>query len=211
MAEPREFVVFARLLVFALCPIAIVLASPPVLAQPADPARIPVQALSDALIASMKGGARMGFAGRVQLLRPVVLNSFDLPLMTRLIIGPRWTTMSAADQAAVADAFARFTIAQYAGNFSSYAGQSFSIAAQVDNRGGDRLVRTSLLQPGKPAIPIAYRLRQSGGRWRIIDVFYNNSISQLATRRADFEKIMATGGARALVAHLETLIARAAK
>lgn len=202
---------FARSFSRALGLLAIAIAAPPVLAQQADPARAPVQTLSDSLIASMKGGARLGFAGRSQLLRPVVLASFDLPLMTRLIIGPRWTTMSAADQAAVTDAFSRFTIAQYAGNFSSYAGQSFNIAAQVDNRGGDRLVRTSLLQPGKPAIPIAYRLRQSGGRWRIIDVFYNNSISQLATRRADFEKVLATGGARALVAHLETLIARAAK
>ena len=43
-----------------------------------------------------------------------------------------------------------------------------------------------LNQPGKAGVPISYRLRQSGGGWKIIDVFYRNSISQIATRRADF-------------------------
>jgi phospholipid transport system substrate-binding protein len=51
-------------------------------------------------------------------------------------------------------------------------------------------------------------LRASGGSWKIIDVFYRNSISQIATRRSDFASIMAKSGAKALIAHLDSLAAK---
>jgi len=194
-------------LVFAMAALAVPVAAS---AQTTDPARVPVQALSNALIASMKGGKTLGFKGRVALLQPVVTRSFDLPLTTRLVIGAPWTQMSAADQAAVTAAFTRFTVAQYAHNFNSFGGQSFTVDDKVDARGTDRLVRTTLNQPGKAGVPISYRLRSSGGQWRIVDVFYNNAISQVATRRADFATILAGKGAKALVAHIDALTARSA-
>ncbi len=181
-----------------------------VMAQAADPAAVPVMALNSALIQSMKGGKRLGFQGRVALLLPVVSRSFDLPLMTRLIIGAPWTQMAPVDQAAVVNAFSRFTVAQYASNFREFGGQSFSVDPKVEARGTDRLVRTALNQPGKGAVPIGYRLRGAGAQWRIVDVFYNNAISQLATRRADFATILATKGSKALVGHIDALTARLA-
>src|SRR5436853_458516 len=57
-------------------------------------------------------------------------------------------------------------------------------------------------------LAIAYRLRSSGGSWKIVDVFYRNSISQLATRRSDFSRVLATGGAKALIKHLDALAAK---
>ena len=56
--------------------------------------------------------------------------------------------------------------------------------------------------------PISYRLRQSDGRWQIIDIFYRNAISQIALRRSDFAAALAKGGARALTAHLDILSAK---
>ncbi|MCP5972772.1 ABC transporter substrate-binding protein, partial [Klebsiella pneumoniae] len=82
----------------------------------------------------------------------------------------------------------------FAKNFDGYSGEAFAIAPQVEQRGGDKLVRTTLSGSGTP-IAISYRLRQSGGQWKIIDVFYKNSISQLATRRADFASVLQSGGA----------------
>ena len=63
--------------------------------------------------------------------------------------------------------------------------------------------------PRAADVAIAYRLRASGGAWKIIDVFYKNSISQLATRRSDFAAVLPKGGAKALVAHLNALAAKA--
>lgn len=173
-------------------------------AQAEDPARTVVQTLDDGLIAIMKSGKAAGVAGRTALIRPVVDRTFDLPLMTRLVIGPSWNTIAPADQTALVAAFRRMTVGQYARNFDSWSGESFAVAPQVEERAGDKLVRTTLHGSGAP-VSISYRLRQSGGQWKIIDVFYKNAISQLATRRADFSAILASGGPKALIAHLDQL------
>lgn len=186
--------------------IAALLAPVPVLAQAADPAQAPVRALSDGLIGIMKSGRPS--AARAAAIAPVVDRSFDLPLMTRLAVGPSWSTIAPADQTALVAAFRRMTIGQYANNFSSWSGQAFTIDPKVDTRGGDKLVRTTLSSKSGSPVALSYRLRQSGGGWKIIDVFYRNSISQLATRRSDFAGVLQSGGAKALIRHLDDLAAK---
>lgn len=198
-----------RSIIPALFPaaLAVTLVAPaaPAFAQANDAARAPVQALSDGLITIMKGGKAMGVRGRASAIGPVVDRVYDVPLMTRLTVGTAWTTIAPADQAALVAAFRRMVVGQYAVNFDSYAGQKFIVDPKVETRGTDSLVRTTLVQPGQESIPIAYRLRSGGGGWRIVDVFYRNSISQLATRRSDFSRVLATGGAKALISHLDAL------
>ncbi|MBX9795742.1 MAG: ABC transporter substrate-binding protein [Sphingomonas sp.] len=183
----------------------------PAAAQTADPARAPVQALSDGLIGIMKGGAKLGFAGRAQQIGTVVDRSFDLALMVRLAVGPAWVQASPADRAALMAAFRRLTVSEYANNFDKWAGEAIAVDANVETRGTDKLVKTTLTAPREAPVSIAYRLRQNGAEWRIIDVFFKNSISQLATRRADFEAIVRSGGVRALVAHVNALADKAAR
>lgn len=175
-------------------------------AQAADPARGTIQSLDDGLIAIMK--AKGTVKSRSATIAPVLDRAFDLPLMTRLSVGAGWTTMAPADQQALVAAFRRMTIAQYATNFDSWSGESFAIDPNVQERAGDKLVRTTLSQPGKAPVSISYRLRQGGGGWKIVDVFYKNSISQIATRRSDFTAVLAKGGAKALVTHLDALAAK---
>ena len=190
--------------------LALALASPPALAQVADPAAGTVQALDSGLLSIMRAGAGAGQAGRARAIAPVVDRTFDIALMTRLAVGPSWTTIAPADQTALVAAFRALTVAQYAKNFDSYSGESFTMVPQVETRGGDKLVRTMLVVPKGSSEALGYRLRQSGGQWKIIDVYYRNSISQLATRRSEFARPLATGGARSLIAHLNQLAARPA-
>jgi phospholipid transport system substrate-binding protein len=201
--DPEPFAVRTPLpLIAALC-------AAPVLAQAADPARAPVQALDDGLLAIMKAGRAAGVAGRAQRIEPVVDRSFDLALMTRLCVGPAWTGIAPADQAALVAAFRRLTVQQYAKNFDGYAGETFTLDPRIEERGGDKLVRTTLNAKDGP-VAISYRLRDTGSGWRIIDVFYKNAISQLATRRSDFAAVLQAGGAKALIAHLDQLAAKPA-
>ncbi|MDB5700876.1 MAG: hopanoid biosynthesis protein HpnM [Sphingomonadales bacterium] len=189
----------------------VMVAAIPVVTYAQDAASGPVQTLDDGLLAIMKGGKAMGFAGRAARIGPVVDRVFDLPLMTRLAVGPAWTGMTPGDKTALVAAFRRLTIAQYAGNFDGWSGETFSIDAKVEARGEDRLVRTTLKSPKGSPTQLAYRLRQGAGGWRVIDVFYQNSISQLATRRSDFGRSVATGGAKGLIAHLDQLSEKAAR
>lgn len=178
------------------------------MAQASDPARAPVQALCDGLVTIMKGGKAMGVRGRAASIGPVVDRAYDIPLMTRLTVGAGWNGIAPADQTALVAAFRRMVAGQYATNFDSFSGEKFTVDPKVETRGADKLVRTSLIQTGEAPIPIGYRLRASGGSWKIIDVYYRNSISQLATRRSDFSRVLATGGAKALIRHLDELAAK---
>ncbi|OQW46153.1 MAG: hopanoid biosynthesis protein HpnM [Proteobacteria bacterium SG_bin6] len=175
-----------------------------------DP-KAPVEALSDGLIAIMKGGGKLGQSGRASQIAGIVDRSFDLPLMARLAVGGAWAEAAPADRAALVAAFRRLTINEYAHNFDSWGGETFRIDPNVDARGGDRLVKTMLVVPRDAPVAIAYRLRENAGQWRIIDVYYKNSISQLTTRRSDFEGIVRTGGVRALVTHVNALADKAAR
>ena len=44
-----------------------------------------------------------------------------------------------------------------------------------------------------------------GGSWKIIDVYLNGSISELATRRSDFGATVSSGGAPALIKKINDL------
>lgn len=174
-------------------------------AQVADPARAPVQALDDGLLAIMKGGKKLGVAGRAAQITPVVDRAFDLAYMTRLAVGPPWVQATPAERTALIAAFRKLTINEYARNFDDWSGQSFTIDAKVDARGGDRLVKTVLTAPREAPVNISYRVHQVGSDWKITDVYFKNAISQLTTRRADFAAILARGGPSALVTHINTL------
>ncbi|KUR79022.1 ABC transporter substrate-binding protein [Novosphingobium sp. FSW06-99] len=171
-----------------------------------DPARATVQQLDEALLGIMKSGGSTH--SRAAAIAPAIDRAIDLPLMTRLVVGPGWSAIAPADQQALLAAFRRLTIAQYAANFDSWSGETFAIAPQVESRGLDRLVRTTLTVPGRAPIAISYRLRENAGRWQIIDIFYHNAISQVALRRSDFTAVLAKGGAKALAAHLDALAAK---
>lgn len=182
--------------------VALIAATPPaiVCAQPADPAAAQITKLNDALLSTMKGAKQLGPNGRYSKLQPVISQVFDLPTMTRFAVGSSWTGLSAADQAALVKAFSRMTFATYAHNFDGYNGQRFVID-KVETRGPDKLVRTRLLG-GKETANLTYRMRQSGGSWKVIDVYYNNSVSSLLGQRSEYASTLKSGGAGALVSKL---------
>jgi phospholipid transport system substrate-binding protein len=134
-------------------------------------------------------------------MEPAVQNTYDLQAMMRVATSAYWTKMSPADQSALVTAFGRFSAATYARNFDTYSGQKFVITG-VDTRLPDKLVRTQLVLSPTSSINLVYRMRQDEGRWRIIDVFYNGTISQLAQQASDFSATLSTGGAPALIKKL---------
>ena len=156
-------------------------------AEATDPGAAQIESLDNALLETMKQAKSLGVEGRYRRLEPAIQASFDLPTMTRFAVGPKWTTLSPADQAALTKAFTRLTVANSAKNFDGYSGERFTVDPEVQTRGPDKLVRSHILQPGDKPVDLTYRMRLAGdGRWKIIDVYYKGSISELAARRSDF-------------------------
>ena len=171
----------------------------------ADPAAKQVQVLHAALLDTMKRGHELGMQGRYKALEPAIDGTFDFQVMLPFIVGPAWTTMSDADHKSLIAAFRRLTLASYASNFDSYNGQRFTMDANVIQRSGDRIVQTTLIPFGDKPVPLLYRMRQAGDSWRIIDIFLEGYVSELATRRSDFSATVGSGGAPALTKKMSDL------
>jgi phospholipid transport system substrate-binding protein len=184
-----------------LCAVALLASMDLVLGAASDPAAIPVQTLTSALLESMHAGAAASMTERYRKLEPVVEQAFALPLVTRLAVGPDWAKFSPDEQKAVIAAFTRFTTANYAHNFRSFGGEKFQIDDTVVSRGEDKIVRSQIIPVHDTPVTLLYRMREVEGSWKILDV-YSNGVSSLALRRADFAAAIASGGAAALIAYL---------
>jgi phospholipid transport system substrate-binding protein len=170
-----------------------------------DPAAQQIQSFYGVLEDAMKGGKTLGPEGRYKKLQPAIEAAFDLSGMARLSVGPAWDKMSDADRQDITMAVERNTVANYAGNFDSYSGQKFIVDPNVVDRDGDKLVKSQMTMPGGDPIAFNYRMRKTGDMWKVIDVYLEGTISQVATRRADFSATVAKGGAKALVQSLNSL------
>jgi phospholipid transport system substrate-binding protein len=154
------------------------------------------------LLEVMRNAAALGVRGREQRLRPAMEAAFNLPAMARIAIGPAWSGLSPAEQQGLVGAFGDWSIANYAKQFNGYAGESFSNLGESPLASGDRLVRTQLNRPDDTPVALSYLLRGGDGAWRIVDVYLAGTISELASRRAEFTTLLREGGAPRLLADL---------
>ena len=172
----------------------------PTWAQTPSAAVVKIQTYYQQLMPTIQQAGRLSVRERDKRFTPVITAIFDIATMARLAVGPAWKGFSAEQQAAVRDAFARFIVADYASQIKDYSGESFVVDPQTvpETRGGGEVVKTKLLQPGGRTVNINYLVRGE----RVIDIYLNGTISDLAMRRDEFASIIASGGADALIKRL---------
>ena len=147
----------------------------------------------------MKQGGQLGYAGRFKKIDPAVEQAFNLPLMARMSVGPVWANATPAQQGQIVQAFSQFSVANYASRFASYDGEQFTVKGEKAVTGG-KIVETTLTPKEGDAVTLNYLLKQDDkGQWRIVDVFLDGAISELATRRAEFSSVIQREGVAALV------------
>jgi len=165
----------------------------------ASPQAVP-QALCDLLVKVMKQGPALGFGGRVKALEPELSRLYDLPLTTRLVVGPPWRSMTADQQQALVTAFSDYSTAVYASRFKDYSGERFVVdPATATMPSGDVTVHTKLLPHDGDPVQLDYVLRSGPNGWQIIDVLLNGTISEMAERRSEFSSTLRDGGPSALI------------
>jgi len=174
----------------------------PVSASPPDQAVASIERFHAVLLDTMRDAKRLGVEGRYRKLEPAIRATFDLPAMARIAVGPSWTGLSAATQNAISDAFARMSIATYANRFDGYSGERFVVQPDAERRGRDVIVQSKLITSGREPIALNYLMRSAGSEWKIIDVYLNGTVSELATRRTEFVSVLKTKGGDALAADL---------
>ena len=208
--KDRLMTVFNRRLflsALALAPLALA-ATPGRSQAAADPAILtPVNALIETLLIVMKQGQATPFASRVTTLAPVVDRSFDLDAILRASAGTGFAALDAAQQDALRAAFRDYTIASYVHSFNNFNGQRFEV--QPDTRpvaNGEQVVRTRIIPTSGESHALDYVVRASGNIWRVVDVLADGNVSRVAVQRSDFRRLLAQGGASALIGSLRAKV-----
>ena len=175
---------------------------------PADPAQAAavVDRLHAALLDAMRRAGELGYAGRREALAPVLAASFDFPFMSRLALGSEWRRLDEMQRQRWVSTFQDLSLATYAARFDGFSGESFATDATEGAARDTVLVKTRLVRADDEPVHLNYRLRQNGGNWRIIDIYLNETVSEVALRRSEFTEVLERSGFEALVAELETKI-----
>jgi phospholipid transport system substrate-binding protein len=173
---------------------------------PATPPAAVVETLHVALLGVMKNAEILGYSGRCQRLSPVLQELYDIPFMAQKSVGRHWKTTSEGERQHLLETFSEFMIANYAGNFDGYSGQSFETLGEEQSTHGTMLVRTRLVEPDGEATQLNYRLRPVDGEWKIIDVYLNGTVSELALRRSEYSSLIQREGFDSLLVALNQKI-----
>lgn len=171
-------------------------------AESTDPAASRINSFYYTLLEMMKQAKQLGVKGRYDKLAPVLTKTYDLASMSRIAVGQSWSTLSAPQQLSIVNAFTRMTTATYASRFDDFSGEQFEILQTVEQPSGDKIVKTCIIQSNGKPVALNYLMRKSGNDWKVIDVYLDGTISELASRRAEFGAILKSGGPDALVSSL---------
>jgi phospholipid transport system substrate-binding protein len=161
-----------------------------------------ITGLNAQLLATMKQADQLGVQGRFKVLAPILLKTYDIPSMSRMAVGQSWASLQPAQQAAVTDGFSRMMIATYAKRFDGFSGETFKIVDISDRPPNAKMVKTVIVQSNGKPVAINYLMRKTGSDWRVFDVYLDGTISELASRRAEFTSILRAGGPDALILSL---------
>jgi phospholipid transport system substrate-binding protein len=191
---------------------AVVTAVPlPSRAEGEDAGPIPtIEKLHATLLEVMKGASTLGYEGRRKLLEPTLDRTMNLPFMAEKAAGKYWKDFSEPDRARWVTAFRGNTIANYAGRFDGFSGQSFVTNGDEESPFDTRLVKTTLKDPTGEDVQLNYRMKKGAEGWRIIDIYMHGTVSELALRRAEYSSALERDGLDKVIENLQGQAAKLA-
>ena len=157
------------------------------------------------LIAVMKNGKQLGYAGRYEKLYEPISNSHDLTKIARIVVGKEWEKLSETQQQKLTDIFIRLSVASYAHNFKDYSGESFVFDSEEETARGGMVIHSHLIIPNDKPVKFDYMLKEKGNSWRIINIIANG-VSDLALKRSEYTSILQREGFDALISKINEKI-----
>ncbi len=134
---------------------------------------------------------------RREKLRELIAPRFDFTDMARSAMGYHWRSLSQSQRDQFVSLFTGLLEASYMGKIEGYKGQKIVYVKEL--RDGDQAqVNTNIVSGGNEPISVNYRLKESGGSWKVYDVVVDQ-ISLVGNYRNQFSRIMNQKGYDTLV------------
>ncbi|GBG15351.1 phospholipid transport system substrate-binding protein [Novimethylophilus kurashikiensis] len=138
----------------------------------------------------------------VALTEEKILPHFDFERMSRIVLGRNWTKASKEQQTQFVTEFRTLLVRTYSSALAKYRNQTIDYkplrAASGDT---DVTVKTEIIQPGGPAVPVDYTLEKKNDEWKVYDVAIEG-VSLVTNYRGQFANEIKSGGMDGLIQRL---------
>ncbi|HTQ34411.1 MAG TPA: ABC transporter substrate-binding protein [Stellaceae bacterium] len=165
----------------------IVTAPPPAAAQ-ADPVAF-INELGVQAIQVL--GPNVSAARRLQRFRELFGADFDIPGISRFVLGRYWRVATPEQQQQFQGLLKEYLAQAYAGRLAQYAGEKFR-ALNAQTQGDQTVVISEITRNDGSKIRVQWHLVNSGG-WKITDA-YVAGVSMAVTERDEFASVIQQGG-----------------
>jgi phospholipid transport system substrate-binding protein len=156
--------------------------------QPMDRIKSAIEQVSEMLQdVNAKSGANRAEA--VQMIREIILPSFDFAEMARRSMGDRWKNLDGRQNEFVG-AFTAFVENSYMNTLASYRGEKILFLRERVNQNLAQVDTQIVAGKGEP-LSVNYRLHLVQGDWKVYDVVVDN-ISIVSNFHSQFNRILAT-------------------
>ncbi len=133
---------------------------------------------------------------RVRRVYNILAAGFDLPLISRFVLGPQWGRATAEQRVEYGVLFEQYLVNTYASRLGQYGGESFQITGErVVGKNKDTIVSSEIIQKEGSVIKVDWRVRAGGaGAYKVVDIIFEG-ISLVITQRDEFASVIRRRGA----------------
>jgi phospholipid transport system substrate-binding protein len=162
-----------------------------------------IASLQQGLIVVARDRPNASIEERYAALEPLIVATHDLAYIGEFALRRQWPSLAEPDRERFLAAFERLSVMTYAARFKAVGADTFrAIAAQPVDSSGRVQVSTAVRRADQADVSLEYLLQQDEQGWRIINIVADG-VSDLALKRAEYQRVFSSGGIDGLVAELE--------
>lgn len=161
-----------------------------------------IATLQQGLISLARDRPGAAILDRYRALEPIIVATHDLPYIAQFALRRQWSGLAEEDKQRFIAAFQRLSVMTYAARFATVGPGTFRPATSGEPDASGRVqVATAVARAGEPDITLEYLLQQDAQGWRIVNIVADG-VSDLALKRAEYQRLYTSGALEGLLAEL---------
>jgi phospholipid transport system substrate-binding protein len=146
----------------------------------------------------MQNGGSLGYQGRFEILAKVIPASFNVPMISQVILGRHWGNLDDGQKDEFIALYEKLITATYASQFDDYDGETFTFKNDEELGRGRKLIKTELHTGDGEVVNLDYLMSEHNGRWLIISVIANGA-NDISIKRGEYADVIKNRGYPALL------------
>jgi len=143
-------------------------------------------------------------ASRESQFRTLLQDKFDVPLITRLVVGRHWRHATDTQKQAFMLVFEEHIVKIYTSQLGVYNDEIVAIRNVASRTERDTIVGTEVMRSSDAPLQLDWLVREEAGAYRVIDIAAEG-VSLMTTKRSEFSSVIQRDGLDGLIEKLRVL------